>query len=153
MAYTGAVPDTHAHRLDWMERAACVTEREVFDNPDREHEARVICVARCPVRSQCLAYVKHAESGLHRDHRDGVAAGLTYAERFRLDPASIHRADDPKPIRFDGTERCGTLHALLKHLWLDEPIDATCWSGEIYRDHGNRNWRPQNGTEPLQEAS
>lgn len=137
-AYTGSVPSTHAHPLDWMEHAACTDQRKIFDDNDREHEARTICIARCPVRPQCLAYMKEAERGLHRDQRESVAAGLTYSERFRLDPASTHRADDPGPIRFNGTERCGTHHALLKHLWLDEPIDPKCWSGEILREKGNR---------------
>lgn len=137
-AYTGSIPDTHAHLLDWMERAACTDQREIFDDNDREHEARTICIARCPVRTQCLSYTKNSERGLHRDQRDSVAAGLTYSERFRLDPDATHRADDPAPVRFTGSERCGTHHALLKHLWLDEPIDPKCWSGEILREKSNR---------------
>ncbi|MFJ8153897.1 WhiB family transcriptional regulator [Streptomyces sp. NPDC094468] len=134
MAYTGSIPDTAARPMDWMRQAACVAERATFDDPDREYEARTICVGRCPVRTQCLAYVKEYERGLHRDRRDGVTAGLTHAERFRLDPASVFRADDPGPITFDGSERCGTHHALLRHLWLDEPIDPQCWSGKLHRD-------------------
>lgn len=138
MAYTGAVPDTGPHRLDWMDHAACRDQQEIFDDPSREHEARVICVARCPVRSRCLAFTKESERGLHRDQRDSVAAGLTHSERHRLDSAAVHRADDPTPIVFDGTERCGTHHALLRHLWNDEPIDSKCWSGEVRRDWDNR---------------
>ncbi|MFD1656950.1 WhiB family transcriptional regulator [Streptomyces caeni] len=155
--YTGSVPDTAGRPLDWMERAACTDKRTIFDDPKREHEARTICVAHCPVRTQCLAYTKESERGLHRDQRDGVAAGLTYDERHRLDDTAAHRADDAAPIRLDGTERCGTHVALLRHLWLDEPIDSKCWSGEVYRHHSNRGWRQRTGYEPdpdrLPEAS
>ncbi|MFJ9114439.1 WhiB family transcriptional regulator [Streptomyces sp. NPDC102394] len=138
MAYTGSVPDTAAHRLDWMERAACANEEDVFDDPSRDHEARTICVARCPVRAFCLAFTKKTEHGLHRHQRGGVAAGLTHEERYRLDTAARHSRGDPELIVFDGTERCGTRQALLRHLWLDEPIDGTCWSGEVHRGHGGR---------------
>ncbi|MFF3847996.1 WhiB family transcriptional regulator [Streptomyces sp. NPDC002328] len=135
--YTGSVPDTAARRYDWMERAICRDERKIFDAPARDHEARTICVARCPVRSQCLAYTKASERGLHRDQRDSVAAGLTHSERHRLDPESFHRQGDSAPITFTGGERCGTHFALLRHLWLDEPIDSKCWSGEVMRERDN----------------
>lgn len=138
MAYTGSVPDTGARRLDWMDHAACRGQEDIFDDPSREHEARTICVARCPVRSHCLPFMKEAERGLHRNQRDSVAAGLTHSERHRLDATAVHRSDDPEPIVFDGTERCGTHHALLRHLWNDEPIDSKCWSGEVRRDRDNR---------------
>ncbi|MFJ6730049.1 WhiB family transcriptional regulator [Streptomyces sp. NPDC091281] len=139
MAYTGSVPDTAGRHLDWMAYAGCGTEeaRAVFDDPAREHEARVICVARCLVRTQCLRYVQQTERGLHSDQRDGVAAGLSHSERHRLDPAATFREDDPKPLRFDGSERCGTHPALIRHLWNDEPIDAKCWSGEVRREKEN----------------
>nr|WP_119589220.1 WhiB family transcriptional regulator [Streptomyces scabiei] len=150
--YTGAVPDTAGRRLDWMARGACTGERETFDDPAREHEARTICVARCTVRAECLAYVKAVERGLHRDERDGVLAGLTYNERHRVDVTASHRADDPPPLTFDGTERCGTHTALLRHLWLGEPIDSKCWSGAVYRDHDNRNWRRRTSVAPAPEA-
>lgn len=143
--YTGKVPDTAARQLDWMERAACIGERAIFDDASREYEARVICIARCPVRSQCLAYIKEAELGQHRDQRDGVAAGLTYDERHRLDDQAQHRKDDGDPIVFDGFERCGTRIALLKHLWFDEPIDSKCWTGEVFREHENRSRRVRDG--------
>lgn len=135
--YTGSVPDTAGRPNDWMDDAACVTERAIFDAPARDHEARTICVARCPVRSQCLDYTKAAERGLHRDQRDSVAAGLTHSERHRLDPESFHRQGDSAPITFTGRERCGTHFALLRHLWLDEPIDSRCWSGEVMRERDN----------------
>ncbi|QIJ62588.1 WhiB family transcriptional regulator [Streptomyces sp. JB150] len=148
MGYTGSVPDTAARRLDWMGAAACLGQQEIFDDPDRVHEARIICVARCPVRSQCLAYTKECERGLHRDQRDGVAAGLTHDERHRLDDTAVHRKDDGDPIKLDGSERCGTHIALLRHLWLDEPIDPKCWSGEVFREHGNRNARQRAAPAP-----
>ncbi|EST24506.1 WhiB family transcriptional regulator [Streptomyces roseochromogenus] len=152
MSYTGSVPDTAGRRLDWMERMACRNEDpDLFSDEDREHEARTICIARCPVRSTCLARVKTLESGLHRDQRDGVVAGLTYAERHRLDADAAHRADDAPLLVFDGTERCGTHLALLRHLWLDEPIDAKCWSGKVMRDRASRVWHAANP--PLKAAS
>ncbi|MFE6362928.1 WhiB family transcriptional regulator [Streptomyces sp. NPDC057806] len=138
MAYTGSVPDAAPHRYDWMEYAACSDERAVFDDPTRVHEARIICVARCTVRSQCLAFTKSTERGLHRDRRDGVAAGLTHDERHRLDDTAAHRADDGPLIPLNGAERCGTHLALVRHLWLDEPIDSKCWTREVARARSNR---------------
>ncbi|MFF9238428.1 WhiB family transcriptional regulator [Streptomyces sp. NPDC014776] len=136
MAYTGSVPDTAARRSDWQEQAACRTgDPDLFFNPDTEHEARTICVARCPVRLQCLAAVKAAEQGLHRDDRDGVVAGLTGNERWRLDETGPRRLDDAPPLQLTGAERCGTHLALLRHLWQGERIDGVCWSGQVKRDH------------------
>lgn len=148
MAYTGSVPDTGAHRFDWMERMACRTEDpDLFSDDEQEHQARIICIARCPVRAECLARVKDIERGLHRDHRDGVVAGLTYAERHRLDADAPHYKDDAELLTFDGRERCGTHLALLRHLWLNETIDSKCWSGEVMRDRSNR------ATPPAQTAT
>ncbi|MGW4889631.1 WhiB family transcriptional regulator [Streptomyces murinus] len=139
MAYTGSVPDTAVRRLDWMDQMACRdVDPELFEDDDQEHEARTICIARCPVRSQCLARVKTMERGKHRDQRDGVVAGLTYVERHRLDADAPHHQGDAEVLKFDGTERCGTHLALLRHLWLDEPIDSKCWSGKVKRDRKNR---------------
>lgn len=154
MAYTGSVPNTAAHRDDWMERAACRhRDPGLFSDGNREHEARTVCVAHCPVRAECLAYVKRTERGLHRDQRDGVVAGLTYCERFRLDPTAQRREDDPPLITFGGTERCGTHIMLLRHLWLGEPIDGRCWSGQVFRDRDNRSTRQRGGSPPEPAAA
>lgn len=139
MAYTGQTPDTHGRRRDWMERMACRNEDpDLFFDGRREHEARLICVARCPVRAECLTNVKEAERGLHGDRRDGVVAGLTHYERWRLDTEAKRRADDAPPLELDGTEPCGTQAAMLRHLWQGERVDGVCWSGEVRRDHENR---------------
>ncbi|MFF0597852.1 WhiB family transcriptional regulator [Streptomyces antibioticus] len=136
MAYTGSVPDIRHSHYEWMARAACADERAVFDDIEREHEARTICIVRCPVRSECLAYTKESEAGLHKDNRESVAAGLTPTERFRLDRKAARRADDPARVALSGHERCGTYQALLRHLWLDEPVDPKCWTGKLLRDRG-----------------
>jgi hypothetical protein len=137
--YTGAVPDTAPRRLDWMNAMACRTaDPDTFFDPVREHEARIICIARCPVRKQCLADVKQAERGLHRDDRDGVRAGLTGNDRWRLDAEAPRRKEDCDPLILDGTEPCGSYNAMLGHLWRGERIDPECWSAEVRRDRLNR---------------
>ncbi|SMF85957.1 WhiB family transcriptional regulator [Streptomyces sp. Amel2xC10] len=153
MAYAGSVPDTRRLSHDWMADAACTNSHAVFDDPDREHEARTICVVRCPVRSECLAFTKKSESGQHKDHRESVAAGLTSTERFRLDRKSTRRADDPERIALSGHERCGTHQALLRHLWLDEPIDPKCWTGKLMRDRDMRGLVSQRETARTRLAS
>lgn len=144
--YSGAVPDTAGRPRDWMAQAACRNEDPgLFSDEDREHEARTICVARCPVRAECRAEVQQAERGKHRNERDGVVAGLTDNERYRLDPTAPRHKDDTPLLTFDGAERCGTHIALLRHLWWGEPIDSQCWSGQVFRDHDNRALRQRNG--------
>lgn len=137
--YTGSVPDTAARRLDWMDRMACQDKRELFDDPKREHEARTVCINHCPVRTQCLAYVKQLEAGVSRAKRAGVVAGLTDNERWRCDVAAYRAKCDAPALDFTSDPpRCGTHIALLKHLWLDELIDAKCWSGQLHRAQSNR---------------
>lgn len=147
--YTGSIPDTAARRLDWMDHMACRTvDPDLFSDPATEHKARTICVARCPVRRECLAAVKEAERGTAREHRDGVVAGLAHNERWRLDADAARGKGDPRLLVLDGTERCGTYPALLGHLWRGERVDGVCWSGQAQRVHDNRAWRQRTGDEP-----
>lgn len=150
--YSGSIPDTAARPLDWMDRMACRDKRELFDDPTREHEARTVCINDCPVRTQCLAYVQRLEDGASRTQRDGVVAGLTHRERWRCDAAAYRCNIDAPALDFTGDPpRCGTHIALLKHLWLDEPIDAKCWSGEVHRDHESRSRREHTHSMPEPE--
>lgn len=140
MTYTGSVPDTAVRRLDWMARMACRDEDpNLFSEKEHEHQARIICAVRCPVRAQCLANVKRLEHGQAEVRRDGVVAGLTAHERWRLD-ADAPGHDDSKPaLVFAGAPpKCGTHTALLRHLWLGERMDPECWSGEVRRERLNR---------------
>ncbi|MFF9310142.1 WhiB family transcriptional regulator [Streptomyces sp. NPDC014748] len=136
MPYTGAVPDTAGRRLDWMARMACRDEDpDLFSDPKHEQEARVICAVRCPVRAQCLAAVRRLEQGTAQDRRDGVVAGLTAHERWRLDTtAAGHHEDTPALDVSSMTPKCGTYMALLRHLWLGEAVDSECWSAQVRRD-------------------
>jgi hypothetical protein len=139
MAYTGSVPDTRAHRLDWMAQMACRNEKpELFSESKHEHDARIICAIRCPVRTQCLAHVQHLERGLTEERRDGVVAALTAHERWRLDATAPGHSDRPALVFTSESPRCGTYTALLRHLWLGESVDPECWSAEVRRDRLNR---------------
>ncbi|MFJ4551041.1 WhiB family transcriptional regulator [Streptomyces sp. NPDC088817] len=140
MAYTGSIPDTAAHRFDWMARMACRDEKPaMFSTSRHEHQARIICAVRCPVRAQCLANVKRLEHGAAADRRDGVVAGLTAHERWRLDAdAPGHDKASPALVFTGDPPRCGTYGALLRHLWLGERIDPDCWSAEVRRDRLGR---------------
>ncbi|MEU7403839.1 WhiB family transcriptional regulator [Streptomyces sp. NPDC044948] len=148
MPYSGSVPDTAARPRDWMTRMACRTEDpDLFFDHAREHEARLVCVARCPVRSECLASVKATERGEHHEYRDGVVAALTGHERWRLDAdAPVYRGE-PAHLPLAGPEPCGTYPAMLRHLWLDQGMDGVCWSGEVRREYANRHW-PKKGRRP-----
>ena len=73
--------------LAWMDTMACRDEDpEVFFDGDAQSfaDAKAIC-ARCPARPECLNFV------ITQDIREGVAAGLTAAERFPLHAAHAHR--------------------------------------------------------------
>lgn len=73
--------------LGWMDRMACRdADPEIFfhEGIGNVAEAKAIC-ARCPVRPACLNYV------VTQDIREGVAAGLSAAERFPLHAAHAHR--------------------------------------------------------------
>jgi hypothetical protein len=136
MAYTGAVPDTAGRRLDWMARMACRGEDpDLFSEKAHEHEARVICAVRCPVRTQCLANVRRLEHGTAEASRDGMVAGLTAHERWRLDAtAPGHDKDKPALVFAGRLPKCGTYTALLRHLWLGDRIDPECWSAQVRRE-------------------
>ncbi|MFI5973579.1 WhiB family transcriptional regulator [Streptomyces sp. NPDC051452] len=135
MAYTGSVPDTGGHRLDWMAHMACRTEDpDTFSNQEHEHNARLICAVRCPVRTACLANVKNLENGQAEVRRDGVVAGLTAHERWRLDASAPGHSDKPALVFTGPAPDCGTYTALLRHLWFGERVDSTCWSAEVRRE-------------------
>ncbi|MFJ2004747.1 WhiB family transcriptional regulator [Streptomyces chartreusis] len=138
--YSGSVPDTAGRRLDWMASMACrnVAPSTFFD-PGREHEARLICVVRCPVRRQCLANVQRMEAGKRRDAREGVVAGLLHNERWRLDTKVVRAKCDTPALVFDGEPpACGTYEAMLRHLSRGELVDPECWSAEVRRERLNR---------------
>lgn len=153
MGHNAQVPDTLGRRLDWQARSACRADPDLFFDKDRQHEARRVCVANCPVRVACLAQVKEAEQGKARAYRSGVAAGLTSSERWRLDATAPGHADTPA-IPPEGPEKCGSYVALLRHLWRGEDVDTNCWSAELARgrlheaDRSARQPRPALVEEP-----
>ncbi|WP_329214928.1 WhiB family transcriptional regulator [Streptomyces sp. NBC_01485] len=148
------MPDTRAHRHDWMERMACRNEKpETFSESSHEHQARIICVVRCPVRAQCLAHVQSIEHGLSKDRRDGVVAGLTGHERWRLDATAVGHSTHPALVFTGVPPKCGTYTALLRHLWLGERIDPGCWSAEVRRDRLNRATTEAGQAETKHEAA
>lgn len=155
MAYTGSVPDTGARRRDWMESMACRdVDPDTFSDPASEHEARLICIVRCPVRRQCLASVQETEAGASRGQRDGVIAGLTDSERWRLDTAAYRCKTDSPPLVFDGEPpACGTYNAMLRHLSRGERIDPECWSAEVRRNRLSRVSLAVKRSEAIAEAS
>lgn len=154
MAYTGSVPEARAHRHDWMAAMACRTEKpDIFSENRHEHEARLICAVRCPVRPQCLAHVTNLERGEAEIRRDGVVAGLTAHERWRLDATAPGHGDRPALTFTGDPAACGTYTALLRHLALGEPVDGQCWSGEVRRDRLNRVTRAAHLTRPREQEA
>ncbi|MGW1498977.1 WhiB family transcriptional regulator [Streptomyces mirabilis] len=138
--YTGQTPDTVARPLDWMNSMACRDEDpDLFSDPATTHQARIVCIVRCPVRTACLAHVKETEKGTSHKVRDGVVAGLTGSERWRLDPTGYRIKSEAPWVDFTVTPApCGTYHGLLRHLWSGERVDPDCWSDEVRRDRLNR---------------
>jgi WhiB family redox-sensing transcriptional regulator len=59
----------------WRSEAACLTELpELFDDPEREAEAKRVCEA-CPVLTDCLS------EALERREPTSIWGGMTPAER------------------------------------------------------------------------
>ncbi|WAZ20225.1 WhiB family transcriptional regulator [Streptomyces cinnabarinus] len=154
MSYTGSVPDTVARPRDWMGQAACRDDVDLFFDLQRVHEARAVCVVRCPVRAQCLASVMAREEGTSEHSRDeGVFAGLDRRQRWRLDPKAPGKGDDGPATAAVELPQCGTAAALEHHLARGEAVDGTCWSGELRRHHVSHRVRRTDGEpEALPEA-
>jgi WhiB family redox-sensing transcriptional regulator len=75
---------------EWMQLAACKakgTDPEIFfpthDASPSLSKARKVCAA-CFVKRDCLAYALAIEGGQPAKTRDGVYAGTTGGERYRL---------------------------------------------------------------------
>ncbi|MBQ1096297.1 WhiB family transcriptional regulator [Streptomyces sp. b94] len=70
---------------DWETLSAC-RHRDPdlwFSNRGRAR-AKAICLGECLVRDECLAAVLAREDGVAKSYREGIAAGLTGAQRWRL---------------------------------------------------------------------
>lgn len=90
--------------LDWRQRALCGVEPDLFYPEElkpatvkiqAEMLARRVCL-RCPVRTTCRTDVLAAESGTPLQHRAGIRAAMTPAERAAKDP--ILRARRKQPV-------------------------------------------------------
>lgn len=71
---------------DWRQFAACraVDPDVMFPAPgyrDGVERAKSVCVP-CPVRLQCLSAALAIEGGITKDHRHGIAGGLTPSQRY-----------------------------------------------------------------------
>lgn len=137
--YTGQIPDTLSRSLDWMASMACRNKNpNLFSDPATAHDARIICIARCRVRTACLAHVKEIEKGSGRKDRCGIVAGLTGSERWRLDPTAYRTTGDTPWLDLAVTPApCGTYLGLLRHLWSGGRVDPDCWSDEVRRERLN----------------
>lgn len=70
----------------WHEEALCAqVDPELFfpETSGSTLAPKRVCRA-CPVRAECLDWVMAQEAGIDRDHRFGVAGGLSPRERYRL---------------------------------------------------------------------
>lgn len=91
-------PQPNAPGLEWQRQAACRADDVDPDwfFPAQENgpslaKAREVC-ARCWVQQDCLAYALKVEGGKPAKTRDGVHAGTTGNERYRLYQRALGRA-------------------------------------------------------------
>ncbi|MFB6771106.1 WhiB family transcriptional regulator [Streptomyces sp. NPDC056337] len=70
---------------DWELLSACRDhEPDLWFSDRTRARAMGICLSECLVREECLAAVLVREDGMAKAHRQGIAAGLTGAQRFEL---------------------------------------------------------------------
>ncbi|MCE6997295.1 WhiB family transcriptional regulator [Saccharothrix sp. S26] len=62
---------------DWIERASCRDDEDLFGRGDEQRKAKVVCLG-CPVRTRCLA------EALDNRIEHGVWGGLMERERRAL---------------------------------------------------------------------
>ncbi|MFF0139731.1 WhiB family transcriptional regulator [Streptomyces sp. NPDC005227] len=125
----------------WHTAAACRGEDpELFFSREFEVIARKICIT-CPVRAECLASILDIERGTSVDYRDGIVAGLTPRERWRL--GRITADDGEEPTEQADEPECGSHDAMVQHLGRGEPVDPECWTGLQRRERSNQVKRRQ----------
>ncbi|MFF2094798.1 WhiB family transcriptional regulator [Streptomyces sp. NPDC058202] len=133
----GQDPGTSARRHDWRTAAACRGEDpDLFFSREFEIIARKICIT-CPVRPECLASILDIERGTSVDYRDGIVAGLTPRERWRLGRPVPDEDEEPSAQAAE-EPACGTHDAMIQHLGRGEPLDSECWSGLQRRERSNK---------------
>lgn len=123
----------------WMALAACRgddVDPEWFF-PTQDHgpslaKARSVCAA-CWAKPDCLAYALAIEGGQPAKTREGVYAGTTGGERYRLYERAVVRAArqrasaGPKPVpKKRQPARCGTRGGYQKHLREKTTICPPC---------------------------
>lgn len=130
------LPAMSVRDQDWMSHGTCIghVDPDLWFREDVEsqHEARSICVLRCPVRSQCVAFALLQEAGQKRADRDGTRGGMSDLERWHADPTATAKTplDGPKP---DENAPCGRYTKLLYHLLRGQHVDHVCWKAELDR--------------------
>lgn len=129
-----AVPEILDRQDAWVSRGRCTAAKD----PDlwfaltagRQREAQRVC-AICPVRLECLAAYMSEELDRPEAYRFGVFGALTPTDRRLADPSGPRLKRDRDLA--DETAPCGSYKRLLHHLVKREPVDVTCWVGEVAR--------------------
>jgi hypothetical protein len=85
----GRAPSTGDNAIAWMGRAGCrYDDPEVFFDERNSAMAKATC-RFCPVRTQCLTWIRSVEGPVGPTFRHGVYGGMTSNERARkFGPAS-----------------------------------------------------------------
>ncbi|MFF4909073.1 WhiB family transcriptional regulator [Streptomyces sp. NPDC001260] len=100
----------------------------------RRTAATAIAICRtCPVLPACRTAMQRREDGLPPNHRQGIVAGLTPSQRYRLERTARRRPvpvlpPDPVPRtrKTHVPAPCGTRAAYQRHLRRREPVDEAC---------------------------
>lgn len=133
----GQDPGTSAEQHGWRTAAACRGEDpDLFFSREFEIIARKICIT-CRVRPECLASILDIERGTSVDYRDGIVAGLTPRERWRLGRPVPDENEEPTAQAAE-EPACGSHDAMVQHLGRGDPVDSECWSGIQRRERSNQ---------------
>jgi hypothetical protein len=117
---------------EWELRAACR-----YEDPDlwfsHQHRGEAIAICQsCPVREECLDAALVREAGVPKTYREGIVAGLSGPQRWRLarqrNIAAPPPPKEPKPKyrRRWKIAPCGTDSAYKRHVRNKEPVDEAC---------------------------
>ncbi|MFI2033686.1 WhiB family transcriptional regulator [Streptomyces bottropensis] len=132
---------------EWELQASCRSQDpDIWFSKATWTKAKKICLEACPVREECLEAILARESLTADSLRSGIVAGLTGAQRAKLnakDRAPKAAAQPKPPGQGRPIAPCGTKSAYERHRRKREPIDQACRDANSF---ANREYRRTGST-------